>query len=138
MDKSFLSTRLVKVQFSCSIGNSPFATKGKKKGVNQLCCYASVSPNTCTNTTAKPTPEGASIRFPLLIGTFEVGDFRRTPSRSKHFLYPIVIVKRLHHICLFFVICISTHHFPASSSSIFLMKSFERLTCSAKSFSEIS
>ena len=33
-----------------------FATLGKKKGVNQLCCYLTVSPNTCIHTTAKPTP----------------------------------------------------------------------------------
>lgn len=51
---------------------SLFATKGKKKGAEPLCCYTSVSPNTCTLTTAKPTPEGASIRILLLKCTLKL------------------------------------------------------------------
>ena len=55
--KLFASTRLVKVQFSCFIGDSLFATLVKKKGAEPLCCRISVSPNTCIITTAKPTPQ---------------------------------------------------------------------------------
>lgn len=54
------------------ISLAPFATMCKKKGVKPLCCYTSVSPNTCTLTTAKPTPEGVSIRFLLLKCTLKL------------------------------------------------------------------
>lgn len=49
--------------------------RAKKKGMNQPCCRISVSPNTCIITTAKPTPEGVSIRFLLLNDALNFGDF---------------------------------------------------------------
>ena len=38
----------------------------RKVRVNLDCC-PEVSPNTCTHTTMKPTPEGVSIHFMLLL-----------------------------------------------------------------------
>ena len=45
-----------------------------------------------------PHPKVQAFAFHCCWVLFEVGDFRGTPSRSKHFLYPNVIVLRLCHI----------------------------------------
>ena len=89
----------MKIHFSCFIDDSPFVTRAKKKGVSQLYYYASVSPNTYTNTTEKPTPKGVSIRFPLLIGTLKlaISDIPQVEANTSFILTSLVM---LYHINL--------------------------------------
>ena len=123
----------------CFISGNLFATLGKKKGVIQPCCYSTVSPNTCTNTTAKPTPTGVSIRFLLLIGTLKLAISGVPLAEANTSFILNVNVKCLCHFSLFLFQfksndCKFTNNFRIMIS--FLQKKFLTLLFLSRKLSE--